>query len=212
MKKGIFSVASKKSYAGCMSSNVVRYARIDLESCLNMIFSKQRGCILIFNSSAIAIHFDMEEKKYFVFDSHCRGNNGFCDSLGNCVLTTFSSFSILCDFLRQLCMSISSKLLETVQYEAASFCIQQSSRRPHRPSIYVSTALGINETFSIQRKPEFSNKATKRQHSIYKKVCSENKTACSTSKKHCPSSQKFIAISLSDSVTSVVSNDENCLT
>lgn len=46
-----------------MSSNVVRYARIDLESCLNMIFSKQRGCILIFNSSAITVHFDMEEKK-----------------------------------------------------------------------------------------------------------------------------------------------------
>ena len=203
-----FSVANNQSYAGCMSSNVVTDVGIDLESCLNMIYSKQRGCILIFNSSAIAIHFDMEEKKYFVFDSHCRGNNGFCDSLGNCVLTTFSSFSILCDFLRQLCMSISSKLLETVQYEAASFCIQQSSRRRHRPS----TALGINETFSIQRKPEFSNKATKRQHSIYEKVCSENKTACSTSKRHCPSSQKFIAISLSDSVTSVVSNDENTLT
>ena len=56
-----FSVVYKQSYAGCMSSNVVTDVGIDLESCLNMIFSKQRGCILIFNSSAIAIHFDMEE-------------------------------------------------------------------------------------------------------------------------------------------------------
>ena len=67
-------------------------------------------------------------------------------------------------------MSIASNLLETVQYEAALFCIQQSSRKPHRPSIYASPAFGINESFSIQRKPEFSNKAKKRHNSIYEKV------------------------------------------
>ena len=71
-----------------MSSNVVRYVRIDLESCLNMIFSKQRGCILIFNSSAIAVHFDMQEKKPFVLGSHCRSNNGLCDSLVSYVMST----------------------------------------------------------------------------------------------------------------------------
>lgn len=53
-----FSVVQKQTYAGCMSPNVLTDIGTNLENCLNLIFVKQSGCILVFNSSAIAIYFD----------------------------------------------------------------------------------------------------------------------------------------------------------
>lgn len=209
-----FSVVQKQTYAGCMSPNVLTDIGTNLENCLNLIFVKQCGCILVFNSSAIAIYFDRKDNRYFVYDSHCRGNNGLCDPEGNCIMSTFSSFGILCDFLRQLCMSISSSSLETVQFEAASFSIKKCSKRPHKSSIFVSSLStklslkvtpGKTESFFIEKTPAIKNFGRKRQHPRHS--CSGKEDVCSQQKQFCSRNQERVPVSHTSMRTCMMMKD-----
>lgn len=129
-----FTLKACSTFFGNMSiSGSVDDVGMPLESSLNSIFASHHGqrkfAILIFHSAAIAIIYQQPTDTYTVFDSHSRGSNGLCHSEGTALLSVFSSFHVLCSFLRKLCLSLSSTSLQDVQYEACGLKVGVSKKR-----------------------------------------------------------------------------------
>ena len=77
---------------------------------------KDSACfVFIAMGSAIGIFYD--GSKFYVFDSHSRDDSGLSSAEGTCVLGVVPKLSDLCNFLRTLCLSVSSCSLGDVQFD-----------------------------------------------------------------------------------------------
>lgn len=129
-----FTFRKMKPNFGCMSiKGGIDGLGIPLESSINTVFAMSRcknACIIIFHSAAVAIKYHSQSGRYFVFDSHSRGEDGLCTPDGTAIVSVFQSLQNLCSFLRHLCLSLCATLpLDQVQYELCSFQISCSKKR-----------------------------------------------------------------------------------
>lgn len=170
-----FSSYIQKVFVGTMGQKINSEISCSLESFFNRAFAVHNNAILIFHSCAIAVKHN--NGSFYMFDPHCRGMNGLCDPDGKCTVSILSSFQTLCQFLRQLCLSLSSCMLE-----GCSLSMKQLSFKPNKPIVYICEHIkSISQNYLVHNmKSKNKNMLGMRTHShddndnmTRKRVCSE---------------------------------------
>jgi len=103
---------------------------MSLEFALNLAFYssvQNKGCILIFCDSAIAIV--KEKNELAVFNSHSRSVSGLCEPDGTCIISFYENIKTLCTFIRSLCHFMSNRQLDLVQYDLHCVNLRHSRSR-----------------------------------------------------------------------------------
>ena len=113
-------LVNKATHAGLLSlpTNVCpRNIYTSLENAVNLALAGVRDshAIIVFNSSAIGVHFT--GNSFYTFDPHERNERALCGGAGAAVLCCFTSVTALCDFLRLLALSQGSTQLIHTQFD-----------------------------------------------------------------------------------------------